>query len=346
MKKSNLMWLGLCLFLCLFIACSDDNNGGGGGNTAYPSATLQATEYGAWTYFDFATGTARSLKIKGQEGAATGIYYGDLSSEYITNSDSLQMIITRHTADSVTITLPEVMLMGRGTAAGDTLYLFANAKAEKSGNKWNISGANEICPVEKDGSVTNYVIGFNGTIGTTKGEAVAMTVFLLPKAMYDAMGDRMNFGGTYAGEVDESYIYEVDGDETSFEWDLAFHKYDIRTNGGSVVKTDKTNLDDITSANIPSSGFTEDKDGSVYADMRNMMSGFVGYQYCKLNDVLGEWVTKTATGTMPPYTYKLINNVFILKTGSGKFAKIQFYDTTNDKGEAVYPTFNYEYPVK
>ena len=268
MKKSKLLLLGLGLFIGLFTSCSDDYKGGGGGNGNYPSASVKATEYGEWTYFDLATGTSRTLKIKGEDGAVTGVYYGDLSSTYIKNTDSLQLIITHYTSDSVTISLPEI-LMGQMSGDGtDTLSLSAKAKAQKNGDKWTISGGKETCSVEKsDGSKTNYVLGFNGTIGTSKGTAVELVIFLLPKGMYDMMGDEMNFGGHYSGKVDESYIYEVDGDEASFDWDLAFHKYDIRTNGGSAVKTNKTNLDDVTSSTMPTTGFVEDVDGSVYADL-------------------------------------------------------------------------------
>ena len=347
MKKLKLLLFGLSLFIGLFTSCSDDNKGGGGGNGNYPSASVKATEYGEWTYFDLATGTSRTLKIKGEDGAVTGIYYGNLESSYIKNTDSLQLIITRYTSDSVTISLPEVLMGQMSGDKVDTLSLSAKVKAQKSDNQWTISGGKETCSVEKsDGSKTNYVISFNGTIGTSKGSAVSLNIFLLPKGMYDAMGERMDFGGKYDGLVDESYIYEVDGDEASFDWDLAFHKYDIRTNGGSAVKTSKTNLDDVTSSTMPTTGFVEDVDGSVYADMTKMMKGFVGYQYVKINEVLTDWVTRTPTGTMPPTLYSLNKNVFVVYTKAGKYAKIQFYDTTNDKGDAVYPTFNYEYPMK
>lgn len=346
MKKLNLVWCSFCLFLGLFAACSDDDKGGSG-NGNYPSASVKAAEYGEWTYFDLETGTARTLKIKGEEGAVTGIYYGDLSGSRIKNTDSLQLIVTRYTSDSIIFSLPQLLMGQMNSDATDTISVSAIAKAEKKGDKWNISGGKEICSVEKsDGSKTNYVVSFNGTVGTTKGAAVELTIFLLPKGMYDMMGDRMNFGGAYVAKVDESYVYEVDGDESSFAWDLAFHKYDIRTNGGSAAKTSKTNLDEVNSSNLPVTGFVEDTDGSVYADMSKMMKGFVGYQYVKLNNALYDWVTRTATGTMPPTIYTLNKNVFVVKTRSGKYAKIQFYDTTNDKGDAVYPTFNYEYPVK
>lgn len=347
MKNLNLLFCSLCVSLALFVACTDDDNGGGGGNGNYLSAVVKATEYGEWTYFDFATATSRTLKIKGEEGAVTGMYYGNLASTYIENTDSLQLIITHYTSDSVTIDLPEVIMGKMNSDEKDTISLSAHAKAQKENEKWILSGGVETCVVEKsDHSKTNYVVRFNGTIGTVKGADAELELFILPKGMYDMMGEQMNFGGTFRAKVDESYIYEVDGDEASFDWDLAFHKYDIRTNGGSAVKTDKTDLDEVTSVNIPATGFVEDTDGSVYADMSKMMKGFVGYQYVKVNQILYDWVSRTATGTMPPTIYTLNKNVFIVKTKDGKFGKIQFYDTTNEKGEAVYPSFNYEYPMK
>lgn len=345
MKKTGLIWCCFSIFLGLFVACSDDDNGGGTGNGSYPSGVVKATEYGEWTYFDLETGTSRTLAIKGKDGAVTGVYYGNLSSTAILNTDSLRLIISHYSTDSVTVSLPEVVMESRGASA-DTLSMFIKAKAEKNGEKWIISSGKEVCAAEKpDGTTISYVLSFNGTIGTSRGADVELAFFVLPKAMYD-MGMTMDFGGIYTGKVDESYVYEVEGDESSFDWDLAFHKYDIRTNGGAAVKTDKTNLDELTSAGIPASGFVEDTDGSVYADMTKMMKGFVGYQYVKLNMVLYDWVSRKATGTMPPTIYTLNKNVFVVRTKAGKYAKLQFYDTTNEKGQAVYPSFNYEYPVK
>lgn len=126
-------------------------------------------------------------------------------------------------------------------------------------------------------------------------------------------------------EVGDSYVYEVDADEESaLAWDIAVHKYNMRTNNGLVKKLEVRNFDAVTVGNVPADEeMVGDTDGSVMADMSNMMNGFVGYQNVKLNKELGGWVTATPTGTMPPYTYTLNDNVFVVKV-NGKVWKMQF----------------------
>ncbi len=89
-------------------------------------------------------------------------------------------------------------------------------------------------------------------------------------------------------------------------------------------KLDTKNFDAVTVGNVPADEeMVADTDGSVMADMSNMMNGFVGYQSVKLNKELGGWVTATPTSTMPPYTYTLNDNVFVVKV-NGKVWKMQF----------------------
>ena len=135
----------------------------------------------------------------------------------------------------------------------------------------------------------------------------------------------MDITMTYTSEVGDSYTYEVDAEEEkALTWDIAVHKYNIRTNGGLVKELNTKNFDAVTLANVPADEeMVADTEGSVMADMSNMMSGFVGYQYVKLNKKLGHWVIATPTGTMPPYTYELNENVFVVKV-NGKVWKMQF----------------------
>lgn len=123
----------------------------------------------------------------------------------------------------------------------------------------------------------------------------------------------------------DNYTYEVDAEaEKALAWDIAVHKYDMRTNGGRVKELNTKYFDAVTLADVPADGeMTADAEGSVMADMSQMMSGFVGYQNVMLNEELGRWVIATPTGTMPPYTYELNDNVFVVKV-NGKAWKMQF----------------------
>ena len=65
-----------------------------------------------------------------------------------------------------------------------------------------------------------------------------------------------------------------------------------------------------------------------------------------IRDRLCGWVTATPTGSMPPYTYELNNNVFVVKMADGQYAKIKFTDYSNDKNVKVYAAFDYEFPLR
>lgn len=339
MKKSNLFLLILLLFGTLFVACSDEGNGGGDDGD-YPSYVADGSAYEQWTYFDFETGEGRTLKIKGEEGAVTGVYYGSLKALVGTtpagSQDSVNFIITRISEDTVSVQLNGLTISsGSSTEPYD---LIGNAIAQKMNGKWILTAIESKCDVGSGANLKVWTVKLGGEIGVKKGEVAKLSGTIQPDGM------PMPISITCEGFVDYSMLYVVDGDETSFDWDIAFHKYDIRTNGGAAVKTSSASLTGLTI--IPVDGFVEDVDGDVIADMSQMMKGYVGYQNCKLNKVLCGWVTAIPTGTMPPYTYELNSNVFVVKTKAGKYAKIKFTDTTNEKNKAVYAAFSYEYPMK
>ena len=340
MKKLNLLLLCLIVFGFSFVACSDDDDGGDG-EDGYDSYVADGSAYEQWTYFDFATGTGRTLEIKGIEGAVTGIYYGSLDisvrGQAYGSQDSVKMVVTRISQDSVSIEMCDLTI-SMSEDPVEPFTLMAYAKAEKRDGKWILTGTQNECDVVNGENTKVWKVKFNGEIGLTKDAEVKITGEFTPGEM------PFPLNATYDSKVENSKIYEVDGDESSFDWDIAFHKYDIRTNGGAVVKTDYTSLNAVTA--IPADGYEEDVEGEVIADMSLMMKGFVGYQYCTLNRILCSWVTATPTGTMPPYTYELNKNIFIVKTKAGKYAKVKFTDTTNEKGKAVYAAFSYEYPIQ
>ena len=219
------------------------------------------------------------------------------------------------------------------------------AIAKKEGNVWNISSEKSVVTMEKDDeTTTDYYMSINGTIGTTKDADFSLALYMNVKAMEDG-GMQMNMGGTFAGES-TGKTYGVDGDETSFDWDIAFHRYDIKTNGGAAVMLQTTDLESVTSASVTGESFTSDVDGEVMVDMSGMMSGFVGYQPTKINEVLAKWVTATPTGSMPPYSYEINGKVFVVKTAGGEYAKLRFTDMSDATGKNEAATFDYEYPLK
>ncbi len=130
--------------------------------------------------------------------------------------------------------------------------------------------------------------------------------------------------------------------ENSNEWDLAFQRYRIKTNSGlsgsglggaaNSFQKGQSGFDDLIS--VPdTSTFAVDKTISVAVVM--------GYQDYIVNPLLYTWFSLefSAQGTqIIPSDY-----IYIVKTGTGKYAKVWFksyYSATNLSG---YVTIQYKY---
>ena len=313
MKKLNVLVCGLLLGGLVFAGCSDDESG----NAEGTKADVVAHEYYKWTYFDFTTRSMEELEIGKKAGAVTGLYTGDLKGSGRIASysqEGVNVSVSRVSADSVDIEFMD-LTMAMGNEPAEPFTLTTRAKAQLVGDKWELNSiVSETLVGEKI-----YKFSVSGTIGTTKGAEVLLDCKMRPGAM------PMDITMTYTSEVGDSYTYEVDAEEEkALTWDIAVHKYNIRTNGGLVKELNTKNFNAVTLADVPADKeMVADTEGSVMADMSQMMSGFVGYQYVKLNEELGRWVTATPTGTMPPYTYELNENVFVVRV-NGKVWKMQF----------------------
>ena len=136
--------------------------------------------------------------------------------------------------------------------------------------------------------------------------------------------------------------------DVKIKWHIAIHRFDVKTNGAEAVATTETELDKVTT--LPTAGYKTDTlvRKRVITDMSKMMQGIVGYADEEtLNATLGGWLILTPTGTMPPYTYKLSEKVYVVKFKSGANAKLKFTDysdATGQKNGVV--TFSYVYQAK
>ena len=136
--------------------------------------------------------------------------------------------------------------------------------------------------------------------------------------------------------------------DVKIKWHIAIHYFDVKTNAGEAVATTETELDKVTS--LPAAGYKADTlvRKRVITDISKMMQGIIGYaDQSSLNATLGGWVIRIPTGTMPPYTYKLSEKVYVVKFKSGANAKLKFTDysdATGQKNGVV--TFSYVYQAK
>ncbi len=132
--------------------------------------------------------------------------------------------------------------------------------------------------------------------------------------------------------------------DINMDWHIAIHRYDIKTNEGSVAATSLTELDKLTE--WPTNGYETDitVSDSLYMDLTHMMDGEIGTAATsKINTILSNSIIRTPTHSMPPTIYSASEKVCVLKCKDGSLVKVQITDTYSDTGASGYITFKYEW---
>lgn len=132
------------------------------------------------------------------------------------------------------------------------------------------------------------------------------------------------------------------------EWDIAHHRYDVKTNGASVMMTPYHSIEALEQAGLPSEGeWTADEESEqcITVDMSHMMEGYLVYAPGHKNTVIGQWV-EVDTSNMPP-NYTMHDNVMLLRLADGTYAAIQLanFMSTDSYQVKGWMTVNYKYPV-
>lgn len=138
-------------------------------------------------------------------------------------------------------------------------------------------------------------------------------------------------------------VVEVVDHTTDLSWDIAFHRGDIRLNGGEsgsgkgeAVNTNSTDWNLVMVA--PESGYQKDKMGKI-------TTAFTGSDIeetdASFSQVLSGWLTIDTSNPPPKYTYH--NWVFVVKSATGKYVKLLVYDYKNERNNGAYISFKYQY---
>jgi hypothetical protein len=125
-------------------------------------------------------------------------------------------------------------------------------------------------------------------------------------------------------------------------WDLAFQRYRIKTNGGksgsgsgSAANSYQKGQAGFDSLKIVSDTATFAKDDSISIAIQQ------GYAYYVVNPVLYTWFTlefaTEGTQIVPA------DHIYIVKTATGKYAKIWFKSYYSPENISGYVTFQYKY---
>lgn len=141
---------------------------------------------------------------------------------------------------------------------------------------------------------------------------------------------------TYFSFADTQLI-EVNNYLTSLDWDIGFHRFDVRVNcgtsgsgqGGS-LNAGEIDFSSITEA--PESGYSLNDSIDIMQEAGNWV-----YEAVPGDTILASWLTFTG----PPPTYTVNDNIYIIKTADGKYAKIWLKDYYNDNSETGHITMKY-----
>ncbi|MDE6160443.1 MAG: HmuY family protein, partial [Muribaculaceae bacterium] len=138
-------------------------------------------------------------------------------------------------------------------------------------------------------------------------------------------------------------IDTLDVDEPEPEqWDIAVHRYDVRTNGGAACCTEATEL----TLPLPmANSFTPDvwTTEKIITDMSTMAEGYLTYAPSWYNAVVSEWLD-VDTSTMPPL-YTPSGKVYVVQMADGRRAALRLADFMNAAGVKGYMTIEYIYPL-
>ena len=91
--------------------------------------------------------------------------------------------------------------------------------------------------------------------------------------------DRWVYIDFHTGKVDSCLV--ADSLHRPANWDIALHRYDVKTHGGSVLKTQYSELSDLTSTGtMPAGNFANDvwSTHKVMIDVSHMMQGHVVFE--------------------------------------------------------------------
>lgn len=135
--------------------------------------------------------------------------------------------------------------------------------------------------------------------------------------------------------------------QTPSNWDLAIHRYDVKTNNGEVIETGFTGLSTLKrSGKLPEGHYVKDKwsENKIIVDMSQMMQGKIGYEPSFYNPELAKWLFVDTTN-MPP-SYNPSNKVYVIKLKDGTNAAVRLKNFMNGSNIKGFMTIEYVYPLK
>lgn len=130
------------------------------------------------------------------------------------------------------------------------------------------------------------------------------------------------------------------------EWAIAVHRNNVRTNGGEVLETSFSSMDELPETSEPfhNMRFTPDEwsENEVWDSQEQMLLCLIPSQGINVNKVLSSWLTMDIPPMPPAFTRN--PHVFILRLKDGTYAALQLANYVSPSGVKCYLTINYKYP--
>ncbi len=215
-------------------------------------------------------------------------------------------------------------------------------------------------------AVMAVVLGSCGPKGTenlkpTKPDDPSQPQELIAKTMTI---DATNYASWVYVSLKKGEVVNVTNPQEDLNWDIAFHRYDVRLNGGvsgkgkgaavqSKASGKATPLSEAGKA--PAEGWQEDVLGDITIEYSPGSGGNHSSKSEKqgVNQVIsgqkkgglpsGGWIDVSMS--MGP-SYKYSYNIYFVKLADGSIARIKLTDFFNEKVKSGHVTFSYEYPVQ
>lgn len=153
--------------------------------------------------------------------------------------------------------------------------------------------------------------------------------------------------GDTIGSCDAQDVTENADWKKRTDWDIAFHRQDIKTNSGvsgdgdgGIIAVEQDEFDFKAVTQAPELGYQVDKPDSVYYDMSGMAGGSIGYAYTGTTSVTDNWVVLK---DMMTGNWVVTPKVYVVKTGTGNYAKIYLRSFLGDDGASGMVTMQYVY---
>lgn len=139
----------------------------------------------------------------------------------------------------------------------------------------------------------------------------------------------------------------MEAEDAPADWDIAVHRYDVKTNGASALETGITGLEIfVSSGEMLQGDYVEDvwTTDRIIVDMSGMMDGNIGYSESWYNSEISKWID-VDTGTMPP-VYSMSRKVYAVKLSDGTNLALKLSNYMDASGVKGYMTIEYVYPLE